>query len=129
MAFPGTPVGHLFNRGMNPQPAPPGLRHFCASFFPFFVPVHPTPPQAILFPKIPSFWDFRSTLSSREKATCRGWILGTVLDGVAPQEKKENRFFSGAQEKVRNRNCLPWGQSSLVVPAEWQKIYYSVGFC
>ena len=27
MAFPGTPVGHLFeNRGMNPQPRPPGLR-------------------------------------------------------------------------------------------------------
>ena len=26
MAFPGTPVKHLFNRGMNPQPRPPGLR-------------------------------------------------------------------------------------------------------
>ena len=26
MAFPGTPVGHLFDRGMNPQPRPPGLR-------------------------------------------------------------------------------------------------------
>ena len=26
MAFPGTPVGHLFGRGMNPQPGPPGLR-------------------------------------------------------------------------------------------------------
>ena len=38
MAFPGTPVGHLFeNRGMNPQPRPPGLRQVMSprpNFFP-----------------------------------------------------------------------------------------------
>ena len=32
MAFPGTPVGHLSDRGMNPQPRPPGLRHFGPAF-------------------------------------------------------------------------------------------------
>ena len=73
---------------------------FCASFFPFFSPVHPTLPRAIFFPKIPSFWHLRSTLSRREKATCRGWVLGTVLDGVAPQGKKGKSFFSGARKKV-----------------------------
>ena len=25
--------------------------------------------------------------------TCRGWVLGTVLDGVAPQEKEDFLFF------------------------------------
>ena len=34
MAFPGTPVGHLFNRGMNPQPLPPGLRQEELTEFP-----------------------------------------------------------------------------------------------
>ena len=72
---------------------------FCASFFPFFCPVRPTLPHAIFFPKIPSFWDLRSTLSHREKATCRGWVLGTVLDGVAPQEKKENPFFLAREKR------------------------------
>ena len=56
---------------------------FVQPFFLFFCPVHPTLPQAIFFPKILSFWDLRSTLSSGETVTCRGWVLGTVLDGVA----------------------------------------------
>ena len=70
---------------------------------PFFLlcPVHPTLPQAIFFPKIPYFWDRRSTLSSRE-GTCRGWVLGTVLDGVAPQEKRKILFFLLAREKGEN---------------------------
>ena len=68
---------------------------FPFSFFPLF-----TLPQAIFFPQNPYFWDLRSAFSSREKATCRGWVLGTVLDGVAPQEKKENPFFL-ARKKVR----------------------------
>ena len=67
---------------------------FLCILFSFFLrPFRPTLPHAIFFPKIPSFWDLRSTLSRREKAICRGWVLGTVLDGVAPQEKKENPFF------------------------------------
>ena len=71
---------------------------FGVSFFPFFCPVHPTLPQAIFFPKILSFWGLRPTLSSRE----------TVLDGVAPQENKENPFFffSGAQKKVSETSCF-----------------------
>ena len=73
---------------------------FAHPFLSFFCPVHPTLPQAIFFHKILSFWDLRSTLSSREKATSKGWVLGTVLDGVAPQEKKEYPFSSsGTQEK------------------------------
>ena len=71
--------------------------------FSFLCPVHPALPQAIFFPKILSFWDLGSTLSSREKAASRGWVLGTVLDGVAPQEKKENPFFW----RVKKSEVLP----------------------
>ena len=69
------------------------LTFFCASFFPFFCPVHPTLPQAIFFRKILSSWNLRSTLSSREKATSRGWVLGMVQDGVAASEKRKILFF------------------------------------
>ena len=74
---------------------------FCASFFPFCLPClpHLTFPQAIFFPKIPSFWDLRCTLSSREKATCRGWIWGRFWTG-SPHRKKGISFFSGEREKV-----------------------------
>ena len=72
---------------------------FVHPFFLFFCPVRPTLLQAIFFPKIPSFWDLRSALSRREKATCRGWVLGTVLDEVAPQEKKENPFFLAHEKR------------------------------
>ena len=75
---------------------------FVHPFFLFFALSPRTLPQAIFLPKIPSFWDLRSTLSRREKATCRGWVLGTVLDEVAPQEKKENPFFL-AREKRRGK--------------------------
>ena len=61
------------------------LGSFCASFF-------------IFFPKIPPFWDLKSTLSSREKATCRGWVLGTVLERVAPQEKRKILCFWRARK-------------------------------
>ena len=72
---------------------------FLCILFSFFCPVCLTLPHAVLFPKIPSFWDFSSTLSRREKATCRGWVLGAVLDGVAPQEKKENPFFLARKKR------------------------------
>ena len=72
---------------------------FCASFFPFFALSAPPFPGHVSSPKSPSFWDLRSTLSRREKATCRGWVLGTVLDGVAPQEKKENPFFLAREKR------------------------------
>ena len=75
---------------------------FLRILFSFFALSTPPFPQAIFFPKIPSFLDLRSTLSSREKATWRGWILGTVLDKVAPQEEKENPFFLAREKKVRN---------------------------
>ena len=73
---------------------------FCASFFPFFFfacPAHPSPGN--FFPKILSFWDLRSTLSSREKASSRGWVLGTVLEGVRPTGKKGKSFFFLARKK------------------------------
>ena len=88
---------------------------FCASFFPCFGPCPPHPFPANFLPPNPSFWDLRSTLSSREKATCRGWVLGTILDGVAPQEKKENPFFffSGLRKKVRKAQSFhPRSQSA-----------------
>ena len=75
---------------------------FFVHLFSFFCPVRPTLPHAIFFPKIPSFWDLRSTLSRREKATCRGWVLGTVLDGVAPQEKRKILFFWRAKKGEEN---------------------------
>ena len=74
---------------------------FLCILFSFFCPVRPTLPHAIFSPRIPSFWDLTSTLSRREKGTCRGWVLGTVLDGFAAQEKKENVFFFGARKRVR----------------------------
>ena len=58
----------------------------CAPFFLFFSLSTPPFPSQVSFLKFPSFRVLRSTLSSREKATWRGWVLGTVLDGVAPQE-------------------------------------------
>ena len=73
---------------------------FLCILFSFFCPVRPSLPQAIFFPKILPFWDLGPTLSRREKATSRGWVLGTVLDEVAPQEKKGKSFFSGARKKV-----------------------------
>ena len=71
---------------------------FCISFF-LFYPVHPTLLQAIFFPQILSFWT-STTLSSREKANSRGWLLGTVLDGVAPQKKRKIPFSGAPKKKV-----------------------------
>ena len=79
---------------------------FCASFFPFFS-VHASLPPSNSFPQNPlflSFWDLRSALFSREKATCRGWVLETVVDGVAPQEKKVNPFFFCVAREKRFRS-------------------------
>ena len=70
--------------------SPPFFAH---PFFLFFALSAPSFPGQFPSPKSPSFWHPRSTLSCREKVTCRGLVLGTVLDGVAPQEKKENPFF------------------------------------
>ena len=72
---------------------------FLRILFSFFFPFRTTLPQAIFFPQIPSFWGLRSTLSRREMATCRGCVLGTVLHGVAPQEKKENPFFLAREKR------------------------------
>ena len=79
-----------------------GPPFFVHPFF-LFSPVRPTLPPGNFFPKIPSFWDLRSTLSRREKATRRDWALGTVLDGVAPQEKKENPFFLAREKRKKVR--------------------------
>ena len=80
-----------------------GKSQFPTFFFvhPFllFCSVHTTLPQANFFPRISSFWDLRSTRSSREKATCTGCVLGTVLDGVAPQEKKEIPFVLAREKR------------------------------
>ena len=64
----------------------------------------------MFFRKILSFWDLRSALSRRAKATCRGWVLGTVLDGVAPQEKKEHPFFG-----ARNRVSGPYSNGAVQI--------------
>ena len=74
---------------------------FCASFSPFLaLSTHPSPGNFL--PRIPSFWDLKSTLSSREKGNCRGWFWGRFWTG-APHRKKGRSFFflSGAREKVR----------------------------
>ena len=79
---------------------------FCAHPFFLLSPVRPTLPQAISFLKIPSCWDLRSTLSSREKATSRGWVLGTVLDGVAPQGEKGKSFLFSLARKIQSARQL-----------------------
>ena len=77
--------------------------------FSFSVPVHSTLPRQSsspnpLFPK-PQIYFF-----SREKETCRGWVLRTVLDGVAPQAQKGKSFFLWCARKgeVRDEGFLPW---------------------
>ena len=72
---------------------------FVHPFFLFFALSTPPFPRQFSSPEIPSCWDLRSTLSSRESATRSGWVLGTVLDRVAPQEKKANPFFLGRARK------------------------------
>ena len=92
---PGTPGGA--NRGL--PACVPGISCstiFLRILFSFFCPVHPTLPQAISFPKILSFWDLRCTLSSREKATSRGWVLGDGPGRGCPTGKKGRSFFYGA---------------------------------
>ena len=52
-------------------------------------------------PMKPSFWTSKLLFFSRDKATCRDWVLnfwGTVLDGVAPHKKKGISFKKGAQK-------------------------------
>ena len=73
--------------------APKYTHLFLRILFSFFCPVHPTPPQATFFPRILSCWDLRSTLSSIEKATSRGSVVGTVLDEVAPRKKGKSFLF------------------------------------
>ena len=81
---------------------------FAHPFFLFFGPVHPTLPKAIFFPKLPTFWDLKSTLSCRlnveKRQPAGGWFFGKVLDMVAPQEKKENPFFLA---RVGRPRCIP----------------------
>ena len=60
--------------------------------------------------------------------TCRCWVLGTVLDGIAPQEKRGKSIFSGARKKVRRAQTQTFesglprerggGQKTLVCPSK-----------
>ena len=77
--------------------APP----FFAHPFPFFCPVHPALAQAMFFPKIPSFWDLRSTLSSIEK-DLQGLGFGDGSGRGCPTEERKI-LFSGARNKVRSQ--------------------------
>ena len=72
---------------------------FCASFFPFFALSAPPFPGHFSSPKSTSFWDLRSTLSRREKATCRGWVLGDGSGRGRPRGKKENPFFLAREKR------------------------------
>ena len=90
----------------------PGLQHsisletpfVCASFFPFFLPLHyPSPGNflASFIPKTPSFWTSEILFSSRGKGSCMGWLLGRDLDRVAPQKKGVSFQNGAAKKKVR----------------------------
>ena len=70
---------------------------FLCILFSFFCPVRPTLPRSTFLPQNPPL-SGTSDLLFFVKATCKGWVLGTVLDGVAPQEKRKI-LFSGAREK------------------------------
>ena len=82
----------------------------CASFFSFFCSVHPPPfPRQVSSPKSPLSGTSDSTLSRRGTAACRGWVLGTVLDEVAPQEKKEHvPCFPELQVALPLLSVAPW---------------------
>ena len=81
---------------------------FCASFFPFFFVALFTPPFPRQFSSPGSFWDLRSALSSTERQPAGAGFWGTVLDGVAPQEKenKEDPFLVLINIKNFARNPL-----------------------
>ena len=74
---------------------------FAHPFF-FWALFPPNFSQGIIFPQIPSFWDLRSTLSSTEKATCRGWVFGDGSGrGCLPGQKEIP--FSLRMKKVSHR--------------------------
>ena len=78
---------------------------FCARPFPlFFPPVHPTLLQVSFFPKISSFWDLKSALSSREMATCRGWVSGDGSGRGCPTGKQRKSFLFWRVRKGEKRH-------------------------
>ena len=66
--------------------------------FSFFSPCPPHPSPGNFLPQNPVFLGPQICSSSREKATSRGWVLGTVLDRVTPQEKRKILFFLACQK-------------------------------
>ena len=76
---------------------------FNTSFFPFFLPVHPTPPQAISSLKSPLFGTSELV---RGKVTCRGWVWARSWDGVASQGKEGTSW--GRPTKKRRNFVQKW---------------------
>ena len=79
--------------------------------FAFFHPVHPTPPQAIVFPKAVSFWDHRTTLFSRGNQTCRGWVLGRGSERGGPTAKKGTSLKMAREKRSVYLQHLLMGRS------------------
>ena len=78
------------------------LTFFCAFFFPFFCPVHPTLPQAIFFPKIPSFWDLFLIFLVEKRQPAGAGFWGRFWTG-SPHRKKGKSFFFW---RARKGECL-----------------------
>ena len=64
---------------------------FLGILFSFFCPVHPTLPQPIFFPRIPSFWDL--IVEKRQPAGAGFWT------GGPPTGKKENPFLLARKKR------------------------------
>ena len=72
---------------------------FCASFFPFFCPVHPALPQAIFFPQIPSSGTSDLLFLVEKTWPAGAGFWGRFWTGF-PHRKKGKSFFL-AREKRR----------------------------
>ena len=93
---------------------------FCASFFPFFWPCPPHPSPANFLAQNPLF--LGPQIYSFQ-------VFGTVLDGVAPQGKKDN--FSVARKKVRFRgkeNRQKKKQGFFIATESLTLIFHSLAF-
>ena len=74
---------------------------FAHPFF-LFLPVHPTLCEASFFPKIPSFWHLRSTLSSRKRQPGAGFWARFWRGSPHGKKRKIPFFFL-----VRERRWVP----------------------
>ena len=69
-----------------------------------------------------------STLSSRDKATCRGWVLGTVLDQCKKSRNLHVQASGGACAGRKNIGEWPEGNVFLIMAAFGRSLMSSANY-